>query len=107
MSLEQEATDEWLLGKLIDAGYIDAATTRQAPGRSFPEAVSYGYLWWVDDLARPSTFFAGGQGGQYIYVVPAFDLVVVTTADAYSDSRPFGRALRTLIESYVVRAVRS
>lgn len=93
--------------QLIDAGYVDAATARQAPGRPFPEAVSYGYLWWVDDLACPPTFFAGGHGGQYIYVVPAFDLVVVTTADAYSDSPPFGRALRTLIESYVVRAVQS
>lgn len=97
----------WDGAQLIDAGYVDAATSRQAPGRPFPEGVGYGYLWWVDDLACPSTFFAGGHGGQYIYVVPAFDLVVVTAADAYAESRPFGRALRTLIESYVVRAVRS
>ncbi len=34
-------------------GYVEAATARQAPGRPFPEAVSYGYLWWVDDLASP------------------------------------------------------
>lgn len=98
---------KWEGAQLIDAGYVDAATARQAPGRPFPEGVSYGYLWWVDDLACPPTFFAGGHGGQYIYVVPAFDLVVVTTADAYTESRPFGRALRNLIESYVVRAVRS
>jgi len=93
--------------QLIDAGYVDAATSLQAPGRPFPEAVGYGYLWWVDDLARPPAFFAAGHGGQYIYVVPALELVAVTTADAYADSRTFGRALRTLIESYVVRSVRS
>lgn len=98
---------EWDGAQLIDPGYVAAATARQAPGRPFPEGVSYGYLWWVDDLASPPAFFAGGHGGQYIYVVPAFDLVVVTTADAYADARPFGRALRTLVESYIVRAVRS
>ena len=98
---------EWEDAHLIDAGYVGAATVRQAPGDPFPEGVGYGYLWWVDDLAYPPAFFAGGHGGQYIYVVPAFDLVVVTTADAYAGSRPFGRALRTVIESYVVRAVRS
>ena len=98
---------EWDGAQLIEARYVEAATARQAPGRPFPEGVGYGYLWWVDDLACPPAFFAGGHGGQYIYVVPAFDLVAVTTADAYADSRPFGRALRTVIESYVVRAVRS
>jgi CubicO group peptidase (beta-lactamase class C family) len=98
---------EWNAAHLIDPGYVDEATARQAPGRPVPEGVGYGYLWWVDDLACPPAFFAGGHGGQYIYVVPAFDLVVVTTADAYAEPRPFGRALRTLIESYVVRAVRS
>ncbi len=97
----------WDGAQLIDAGYVNAATARQAPGRPFPEGVAYGYLWWVDDLACPPAYFAGGHGGQYIYVVPALDLVVVTTADAYAEARPFGRALRTVIESYAVRAVRS
>jgi CubicO group peptidase (beta-lactamase class C family) len=93
--------------QLIEAGYVNAATARQAPGRPRPEGVGYGFLWWVDDLASPPAYFAGGHGGQYIYVVPALDLVVVTTADAYAETRPFGRALRTVIEAYVVRAVRS
>ena len=95
----------WDRAELIDAEYVNAATARQAPGRPPPEGVGYGFLWWVDDLACPPAYFAGGHGGQYIYVVPDLDLVV-TTADAHAASRPFGRALRTVIESYVVRAVR-
>ena len=43
----------------------------------------YGYLWWI---ARPGivpagTYFAAGYGGQYAFVVPADDLVIVRLED--------------------------
>jgi CubicO group peptidase (beta-lactamase class C family) len=37
-------------------------------------------LWWVSD-ADPAAFFAWGYGGQFVYVVPSRDLVVVATTD--------------------------
>ena len=40
----------------------------------------YGYGWWVHDLAGHETCFAWGYGGQYAFVVPALQLVIVTTA---------------------------
>ena len=42
--------------------------------------VTYGMLWWVSDDA-PAAFFAWGYGGQFVYVVPSRDLVVVATTD--------------------------
>lgn len=89
---------------VIDPGYAAAATSRQSAAGA-PEEVGYGFLWWVDDLAWPRAYFAAGHGGQYIYVVPDLDLVVVTTADGYHP-RPRGRLLRHLIEAYVVAAAR-
>ena len=41
--------------------------------------ISYGYLWWFEEAAPHSAWFALGHGGQFIYVVPSLELVVVTT----------------------------
>lgn len=38
----------------------------------------YGYMWWIGpSSAPPGSFFAAGNGGQYAFVIPARDLVVV------------------------------
>jgi CubicO group peptidase (beta-lactamase class C family) len=44
------------------------------------KSVTYGMLWWVSD-ASPASFFAWGYGGQFVYVVPGRDLVVVATTN--------------------------
>ena len=49
----------------------------------FPDPMrdrQYGYLWWVYNIGGHETCFAWGYGGQYIFVVPDLDLVIVTTA---------------------------
>ena len=40
----------------------------------------YGYSWWVHELGGHEACFAWGYGGQYIFVVPDLDMVIVTTA---------------------------
>jgi CubicO group peptidase (beta-lactamase class C family) len=43
--------------------------------------VTYGYLWWVADAAPVPAYFAWGYGGQFVYIVPSKQLVVVTTTE--------------------------
>ena len=43
--------------------------------------VTYGYLWWVADAAPVPAYFAWGFGGQFVYVVPSRQLVVVTATE--------------------------
>jgi CubicO group peptidase (beta-lactamase class C family) len=49
-------------------------------GRSRWNDREYGYGWWIRELGGRSTFYAWGYGGQFIFVVPSLELVIVTTS---------------------------
>src|SRR5262249_18272826 len=65
---------------IVDAAYLEAATTPATPGGP-PEGVPYGYLWWVAPRGGRHAYFGAGFGGQSVTVVPELELVVATTAD--------------------------
>lgn len=50
----------------------------------------YGYLWWKRSFSRASgnvdSYFTSGNGGNYIFVMPSVDLVVVFTGSNYNSS---------------------
>jgi CubicO group peptidase (beta-lactamase class C family) len=58
----------WSDTRIVSEEWVRAATT--------PYLHSYGYFWWVD-AERPGRFYALGKYGQYIYVAPDADTVVV------------------------------
>jgi hypothetical protein len=51
---------------------------------------AYGYQWWLDqaDELPDDTFAALGHDGQYIYVIPSLDLVVVRNGTYVKDPGP-------------------
>lgn len=67
----------------------------------------YGYQWWrfndkdpiVADLKSNDIYFAWGYGGQFIFIVPHMDLVIVSTAKNYNDSDKIFKALSEFIFS--------
>ena len=64
----------------------------------------YGYSWWVYDIGEHATCFAWGYGGQYIFVVPDLDTVIVTTAspDVSEERRGFRRQVFDILLRHVV-----
>ena len=42
----------------------------------------YGYGWWIDP-ATAGAYRADGRGGQYIFVLPEWDMVLVTTGGGF------------------------
>jgi CubicO group peptidase (beta-lactamase class C family) len=83
----------WDGEQIVPADWVQAATSLQVlvipdGARDCPE-VGYGYLWWLRPQGEHASALAVGFGGQYIYVIPALDLVVVLTGDITSAPAPF------------------
>lgn len=70
----------WDGQQLVPAKWIQASTEKHTTADILPD--DYGYLWWVTTVEGHAAYFAAGFGGQFIYVVPDFDLVVVMTGNA-------------------------
>ena len=83
---------EWARG-VGPGGRVDPLRDRQ-----------YGYGWWVHDLAGHDTCFAWGYGGQYAFVVPDLQLVIVTTSspDVSEERRDHRRQLIDIVTRLVV-----
>ncbi len=69
----------WGGQRLLPEGWVDHGRT-PAPAQPTGTDRGYGAHWWLlrDDFG---TFYAGGYLGQYIFVVPALDLVVVRSGE--------------------------
>ena len=98
----------WLDRQILPAHWVEEST--QAYSRS-EFGQGYGYMWWtgpIDNGIVPSvtlpkrTFFAQGLGGQYAFVIPSYDLVIVHRG-AHKPGGPnlrrFGRLLWLLLDA--------
>ncbi len=65
----------------------------------------YGYLWWLRGHRERGAYIASGYGGQYIYVAPAEDLVVVVISTEVSKGRGWRGELFGIIREGVAGSV--
>ena len=67
----------------------------------------YGYGWWIRELGGRNTYYAWGYGGQFIFVVPDLDLVVVTTSrsDVSRDRRDHNDGIYHIVGELVIPAL--
>ena len=78
-------------------------------GRSRISGREYVYGWWMREVAGRRVYYAWGFGGQYIYVVPGLELVVVSTSAATvsEDRRSHRRSVDDIIEHLIVTPLAS
>ncbi len=69
----------WDGKQVVSPDYVTDSTRKHSEGGP-PVDAQYGYLWWIEQHGNYTAFFASGYGGKLIYVVPALDLVIITTA---------------------------
>jgi CubicO group peptidase (beta-lactamase class C family) len=65
----------WNGRRIVSETWVRAATVAN-PSTGPAYYRGYGYFWWID-VNRPGRFYALGKYGQYIYVAPDADAVVV------------------------------
>lgn len=79
----------WYGRQLVPEWWVESSTARQV---DFDDTSGYGYQWWLLPLGEgaapgtgPDIWTAWGWGGQHVFVVPALDLVVVSTAGDFAE----------------------
>jgi len=76
----------WSGGSIVSETWVDTSTSYKL---TLDSVYDYGYLWWrrsFGSAGQYSAYFASGNGGQYIFVVPSADLVVVFTGGNYNSA---------------------
>ncbi len=70
----------WQGKQIVPTDWIVASTTPSA--NTAPDAIAYGYQWWIPNGSTPGQFMAQGIYGQFIYIdQPRNVVIVVTSAD--------------------------
>ena len=83
----------WQGHRILTEDWIAQSTQHYSNGVTDPDVFSdefsgYGYQWWTTKIINTQgrefdMYYADGYGRQYIFVVPEFNAVIVSTADNY------------------------
>lgn len=75
----------WSGRQIVAADWVRESTRPHSDVPDLP--LGYGYLWWTNPrppatgLLPEGSYFAWGAGGQYAFVIPRYDVVVVYRVD--------------------------
>ncbi len=70
--------------------------------------MGYGYLWWRGEINNYEIFTALGHGGQFIMLVPALDLLIVTSSYSevdWDEANLQEQQITQIIADYILPAV--
>ncbi len=70
---------QWDGTQVVSSRWVKEATSFKV---QTPDGNGYGYGWWMDPAVE-GAYKADGRGGQYIVVLPAWDMVIVTTGGGF------------------------
>lgn len=70
---------------------------------------NYGYNWWIQHYEvggkKYKAFYAMGNGGQLIFVVPKLDMVVAFNAGNYGRFSIWGKYIKEIMPQYIIPAM--
>lgn len=83
------------------------AETFKTYTRSNYNPYDYGYMWWNRKVAGYDTYFAWGYGGQYIFIIPELEGVVVMMSSLANatQQRSYKEPVFDLLGDHIIRGV--
>jgi len=94
---------QWESDQVIPREWIEESLLPYIHRKYIPDYY-YGYHWWVSEN---NYYAAVGYGGQWIYVIPEYDLVVVYTGMLNEENFSQISAPERLLQTYIIPAVKN
>jgi len=95
---------------LLSKEWITSSTNSHYLFKNSLTRQGYGYLWWTRNFTvnkqKYSSFYAAGNGGQYIVIVPKLELVIALTGSNYNNVSQMSQSF-DLIEKFILPAIKS
>jgi hypothetical protein len=94
----------WNEKQIIAKEWIEVSTQQHVDTTGKMNAAEdegYGYLWWMNDFGGYSSH---GFGGQYLFVIPELEMIIVFTSGLEDPVFPLPKEL---VETYILPAVKS
>ncbi|MGP4009650.1 serine hydrolase domain-containing protein [Streptomyces sp. 4N124] len=93
---------KWAGQPLVPHGAVRAA---QARTTQVDDTFAYSEGWWMHTISGRSMYFAWGYGGQFIYVIPSADIVLVTSENTSNTSNNKEINSRAFIRDYLLPSI--
>lgn len=95
----------WHGKRIVSADWVRTST---APRYRMSPLLRYGYLWWMIEYPYQGrsvqAFFASGNGGNEVMVIPALDLVIAVYGANYNEAAGWSM-VKDLIPRYILPAI--
>jgi CubicO group peptidase (beta-lactamase class C family) len=91
----------WNGVQILSSGWIDQSVRARVPNAT--GNLSYGYQWWIETRDGLEIWSARGFGGQFIFIIPEQEMVIVMNAQNFSGSG--GAAQRTTMLDSIIGAI--
>jgi CubicO group peptidase (beta-lactamase class C family) len=99
----------WNGKQIISENWVKESFGKYVRLQDYPDKNQYGYLWWHDTYEvngkKIESIEARGAGGQFIFIVPELESVVVITAGNYRNRK--GNQSREIFRDYVLPALKN
>ncbi|WP_332880798.1 serine hydrolase [Streptomyces sp. NBC_00564] len=92
---------KWAGQPLVPTSAVRAA---QAQTTQVDDTFAYSEGWWMHTISRRAMYFAWGYGGQFVYVIPSADIVLVTSENT-SDNSNEEISARAFIRNYLLPSI--